>query len=190
MDINKNYGDKELEKLIGEKWEKINKELDGVNPYAYRLGFRDCFAALQPSTLPLIETDENKGEFKSPHQIVYENFKELGDAIEDDDLTLWYKDLIETCIEEYHKQFAAVPLIDKGEDAVEFAEWLREEGYRPVDFSDKPNWQQFGSKMGWLQGGMSIIISSTQAYKYFKNKKNNDTCTERKICYINNNGCS
>ncbi len=40
----------------------------------------------------------------TPSEIVQENFKGLDELIEDKDLLEFYKDLIATCMEEYHEQ--------------------------------------------------------------------------------------
>lgn len=47
-----------------------------------------------------------KKEIKTPEEFFEENFKGLKDVmIQDENIYLFYKDLIITCIDEYHKQF-------------------------------------------------------------------------------------
>jgi hypothetical protein len=51
--------------------------------------------------------------------------------------------------------------------AIDFAEWLREGDYNPRDKSGVDTWMQFGSKIGWLQPGHSIIHTTAQLYTSF-----------------------
>lgn len=48
------------------------------------------------------------------------------------------------------------------EEMVSLLQFVKERGYKPVDFTDNERWLQFGTKNGWLIGGMSIIKSSSQ----------------------------
>jgi hypothetical protein len=59
-------------------------------------------------------------------------------------------------MEEYAKQ-----------ECIEFGDWLRENDYLPADKSAISTWVQFGSKIGWLQPGMSIIKTTEQVYKSY-----------------------
>jgi len=55
-----------------------------------------------------------------------------------------------------------------------FAEFIREGEWHPRDMSDKPNWVQLGSKVGWLQPGHSIVHTTKQLYQSFEKSLTND----------------
>ena len=56
---------------------------------------------------------------------------------------------------------------EEKQHAIDFAEWLREGDYHPRDKSGVDTWMQFGSKIGWLQPGHSIIHTTAQLYTSF-----------------------
>ena len=52
---------------------------------------------------------------------------------------------------------------------IAFAEWLREEGYEPRDKTGQEVWIQMGPKIGWLQPGKSIVVTTENLYTKFLN---------------------
>lgn len=51
--------------------------------------------------------------------------------------------------------------------AIAFGEYLRENGYEPRDKTGQEAWKQMGTKIGWLQPGMSIIVPTENVFDDF-----------------------
>lgn len=113
----------------------------------FKEGARRMYAALQPSPLPLIET------------------KKVWDRIVHMDEQQWREcdpDEQERCIKRWaEQQSQSVPLIDKGQEAIEFA-----------DFVGKNYWYNRQSKVWYSsESGYSNRITTKALYELFLNKK-------------------
>lgn len=85
-----------------------------------------------------------------------EQILENNDVQDVDFYTSGTKENVILSMDEYAKQ-----------ECIEFAKWIEDSGYKPIDLSKQEKWIQAGGKKGWLIPGFSIVKQSDYLYERF-----------------------